>query len=352
MIIFFICGFISNIAIGYQKNLYSFISGLSSLKFIFAYFCTKLIFSNFSLDDYSLKINKVLKIITIFLVLIGGICNLYNPNRSIDSSYGFSAAIMFFSHPTYLNAFCVMLITLFTYYYKQFKENKKYIIILLILMSLTLRSKAYIFIAIYILFVFYYIFSVGKKKNWFLSRSIILFTVVPIGCFIWKSFYEKFIYFTITYGDTARNVLLNTSIKIAKEYPFGLGFGTFGSAISGEHYSNAYYIYQIYDTYGIRFGDNRFISDTFWPMILGENGVVGMLIFSIIILLFIKQVYEYRNKYNYWFCSLIPIIYLLISSLAESSFANQISVGMFFLIAIINLTSSNLIFKGDINEKR
>lgn len=75
----------------------------------------------------------------------------------------------------------------------------------------------------------------------------------------------------------ARLALYRGSIEIARDYfPLGGGMGRFGSWMSRIEYSPLYYDYGLSNVYGLRPSSPRFVTDTFWPQILGELGVIGL----------------------------------------------------------------------------
>lgn len=337
--IILVIGFLGNYFSGYQNNIHAIEASLTTIKFICAYFVTKSLFGKFNLDDYKIQINRLLRRLTILLLTVGMIVNFFNPNRFYDSFYNKFSLIMFFSHATYLNAYCVSLVSLLTYYLSSYKKNYIYICMLLSVMIFTFKAKALMFVGIYLLFMLYYLFKYKSKKYWFLGRSILIFSSVPVLLLVSKFFYDKVFYFTVTYGDTARNVLTKMSIVISKSlFPIGLGFGTFGSAISGKYYSYAYYDFGMSKVYGLYPEDPKYVSDTFWPMILGELGFIGFFSVILIIILIILEIIKNKNKSKYWFSAFIPLIYLLISSLAESSFVNPMAICLIFILVIINNT--------------
>jgi hypothetical protein len=74
-----------------------------------------------------------------------------------------------------------------------------------------------------------------------------------------------------------RVALLVASIAIARdEFPLGGGIGRFGSHMSRVSYSPLYAEYGLDRTHGLRESNPRAVTDTFWPMILGEAGVLGL----------------------------------------------------------------------------
>ena len=71
----------------------------------------------------------------------------------------------------------------------------------------------------------------------------------------------------------ARILMYTTSAEIARDYfPLGAGLGRFASAGSRLEYSPIYARYGLDEVFGLRPSDAQFITDTFWPRILGETG--------------------------------------------------------------------------------
>lgn len=79
-------------------------------------------------------------------------------------------------------------------------------------------------------------------------------------------------------GMAPRNALYVASVAIARDYlPLGAGVGRFGSHMSRESYSPLYAVYGLTQVYGMAAEEPIAVTDTFWPMILGETGVIGLL---------------------------------------------------------------------------
>jgi hypothetical protein len=75
-----------------------------------------------------------------------------------------------------------------------------------------------------------------------------------------------------------RVALYAGSLAVARdELPFGAGIGRFGSHMSREVYSPVYQRYKLHRVYGLRERRPIAVTDTFWPMVLGEAGVIGLL---------------------------------------------------------------------------
>jgi hypothetical protein len=81
----------------------------------------------------------------------------------------------------------------------------------------------------------------------------------------------------------ARTVLTLDSFAVAADhFPFGAGFGRFGSAVAQSNYSPEYVARGYPDIWGLgRTGEEgRFLTDTEWPAIIGETGFFGAIAFA------------------------------------------------------------------------
>ena len=87
-------------------------------------------------------------------------------------------------------------------------------------------------------------------------------------------------------SNVARVVLGYTSLKIANDnMPFGAGFGMFASPISRQYKSHVYSDYGIDSVYGLDFerDGGMYMCDSFWPMLIGETGFLGTLLYIVIL---------------------------------------------------------------------
>lgn len=83
--------------------------------------------------------------------------------------------------------------------------------------------------------------------------------------------------------ETARTLLYRDSFLLAAAaFPLGVGFGRFGSFLASQQYSPEYIALGYPSIYRMGIGENSgFLSDTFWPAILGESGFLGLIAFTI-----------------------------------------------------------------------
>jgi len=74
-----------------------------------------------------------------------------------------------------------------------------------------------------------------------------------------------------------RLLLYQTSVDLSvKDFPVGAGLGRFGSPMSRIEYSPVYAEYGLDRIWGLTPAYEAYITDTFWPHILGEIGVFGL----------------------------------------------------------------------------
>lgn len=142
---------------------------------------------------------------------------------------------------------------------------------------------------------------------------------------------SQFMYYFRELGDeSARYMLTNRAITIAKDYfPFGTGWSTYGSAFSINPYSPVYRYYQLDEVWGLSPKFSLFVSDTFWPMVLGQTGVVGIIVYVIILLFLVTAVFALGRRNAYRMASALgAFLYLVISSTSESAFVNGFAIPM------------------------
>lgn len=320
-----IIGIIGNLKTDYQTMIPALKDAVCVLKGIITYVFIPLCLSNLNLDEYLTTMNNHLKFITglVFLTVIANL--LFGIFPYYEIRFGIKSQQIFFTHPTYLASFSVIIIILLSVNLREHEENKKYIILMLLVLASTLRFKSIAFIPIY-MYLYYIVFKKQRKLQ-LLDVGILC---VLGGVFAISQVMEYF-----NNPDWARNVLTMNSLNIAKDnFPIGTGFGTYASWASGESYSNIYYDYNISTTWGISPDFYEFIADTFWPMIIGQFGVLGLGIYIYILLRIYKNIINNDNL-DYYFGQILALLYLIILSIAEASFSGPIVVVYMALIAVL-----------------
>lgn len=327
ILLILVVGIIGNFVYKNQSIKYALLDFLLMFKFAFAYFVGRFLFNNISIFHLKKVLNTEAQIIVVLLsvlILSNLVLNFF---PIADVRYGFPVQQLFFSHPTYLASFCTNLLVFLTLFAKYYRVNSLFILVDLLIIASSLRAKALAFVFIYVLV---WIMITMKRK-------IRIGNIIGIISFIVVLFIPVIKEKILAHQDFARFLLYKYSFVIAKSnFPLGSGFGSFASFVSGKYYSPLYYYYGLNNTYGLSPDRYNFISDTFWPMIIGQLGFFGLLLFAYLITIFLSMIYK-RTKGNMHFrlAAFIPMLYLLISSTSESSFANPIAVIFFLVLGVI-----------------
>lgn len=319
-----IIGIIANLKYQYQTIWYVLIDVFTVMKFFITYLGIKALTRNKDIHINTKLFYTNIKAITIFLFFIT-IINYIFKIFPAESRYGIMANRAIYSHPSYLAASCIELILLIIFVSKKIKNI--YLFLCFIMLFSTLRFKAIgagIILFILILFVYY-----ANKKVSILKLSIlgILATIIA---------FPQLKFYFIDIDNSARKSLTETSINIANDkFPLGTGFGTFASFVSGENYTEVYKEYGIDKIFGLEEDKAFFVSDSFWPMILGQFGYIGFILYCICLLCILNEIQKAINVSKYlYIIKLGSLIYLLIASVAESAFVNPIAVPFAILLGL------------------
>ncbi len=145
---------------------------------------------------------------------------------------------------------------------------------------------------------------------------------------------------------TARSALLRSSIDIAlANFPLGAGFATFGSAVTAEplYYSPLYYEYGLNAVWGLTPTDPSYLSDSFWPIVIAQAGVAGLLLFTGFAICLLWSCFRFNGRaLKTWLPALCVVGYLLLGSIAESSFFNPSAVYLGLLMGMYLAQSSSI----------
>lgn len=176
-----------------------------------------------------------------------------------------------------------ILALLYYFYYKYYEPygSKWKYFFMVIAIGLTLKVKDIIAMLFCITLS---LFQTIKTIHIALS-GIVLFCLIIIYSILLPEHFTGYMNLEEDSG-TARVALTVTSCKIARDYmPFGVGFGQFGSPTSRDRNSNIYNQYGIDWVYGLNYerDGGKYMVDTFWPMIVGETGILGTFLFLLLL---------------------------------------------------------------------
>lgn len=326
-VLFLIWGFISNLIHPMQSWFLNFSDMLVCSRFLAFYFGARMLLDESVNYEKLLRdlafLCRVVAIIFALLVVHEMFFDPIFPKKSFR--FFMYSQQLFFPNQTYLAAAsmtCASVLMAALHYCNskhEINKNMICIVILLIVTCTTLRSKAIATAACSA--GLYFMIVKGKIK----AKTMLLGGVGLIAVLIG---WDQFLYYYATDIDGFVRIRLTLdAVGLANDYfPLGTGFATFGSAIAADHYSPLYTMLGYEYLHGGSSAAPKFLSDTFWPTVLAQNGWIGAVAFVCIIfgLMHITFWSEKRSPYIFW-AMLTIMLYLLIASLAESAFYNPIA---------------------------
>lgn len=352
--IFVLAGLAGNLIYRYQPLSAVVIDLYTNLKFFFAVLTGYYLFRD--ADWESVKRQAVLhaKIILVILLcvfLADQILDLFVS----EYRYGLKSAQLFYHHPTYLAGALAFLLALLTLFYD--RKSIPFLAIAVFLMVFTLRSKSIASAAAYVaMFVFFLL----------LRRTLKLWHVAILGAACVIIAWPQIRFYFIELSDlSARSILLTTSFLIMKDYfPIGTGFAAYASSEAAKHYSPVYYKYGFHNHFELRdindldnalrliqehdwlsevyqewpelLYQEPYLSDSFWPIIFGQTGVIGTAAFVVLLCLILKKCFALNKRDLYAYVSVLFIfVYLFISSMAEPAFHNSVAISLALVIGMV-----------------
>ena len=267
--------------------------------------------------------------IVLFILCLADLgCGIF----STETRGGMRAVKLFYSAYTFLVGQCVGFSATYRWCYE--KKQKKilpFLCMLAFIMLSTRRAKAMGAVACILLV---YLLVLHKRQK--ISRRVKLLTAGVLGLAVTGGLYQLISYYYTMGVESARAVLtIGAPFIAADHFPFGSGWGTYGSAFSAEPYSPVYGMYRMAGVWGMSPNYHEFLSDTFWPMILGECGYFGFAAFIAVMVLLIRRILQLKTDKAIYASALIPLLYLLISSTSESAFASPVAVPLAFWLGLL-----------------
>ncbi len=207
--------------------------------------------------------------------------------------------------------------------------------------------------------IFAFIVSLILTKNFFqknISFGIKILNVICFLCLILISLIYSFKYLvpewhilnlTDIYFATAPRVILylKSFILVRKFFPFGSGLGSYGSAMSVLFNSKIYHSLD-FDQYGWYINGASVLTDTYWPMILGETGIIGTLLSLISYIILLKFFYKLRKCfYELAIRGFFVILYLLFVSPTAPIFNSTIILFTGFTLIFLLPFHKNTMYK-------
>lgn len=341
----------------YINSEYELIKGVLSNFLSIKFFLIIIALANLNLKDdtkeyifQALEFScKLVIIIAIFNFLMPNLYSKIFPFAMVTYRFGMVSVTSLFYHTGRYGWFMLFMALLYYSKYKTYRTRKDKICMIVCALFSLLSFRTKVLMSLIVLILYEVILNKRiNLKQLFIGGAILLTIFVVFKDTIINTYN---LYFTDSNGMSARQALNINSFKIMKDYfPLGVGFGKFGSWYARIYYSEYYYKYNMSKIYGLEPPEAIFATDTFWPSIFGETGVLGSIIYIYTIIyiyrnLKIKCKFEQGLSKEYSLLGIFSLIQTLCESMGEQSFNSPpqyIFVALIIGIAISNKTSKKI----------
>lgn len=250
---------------------------------------------------------------------------------------------LYYSNQTYFVSYSVFLMALLLLLNAEDKFNKFYIFMLVVSVSLSMRSKAWGFLV-----VFGLVALVTKNIR---IRHPFLFAGACIPLVVYVVREKLVLYFFTSSHYSPRRIILEDGIALAQKYfPVGAGFGTFcspGAALGGS---------PVYNMLGTNYSVNYIaaaINDMYWGHLLGQYGFLGTIAMAAVLIILFCQIWKLQKRNRPQFLSACCLfIYIVIASFGESPFFAPYIIGFSFVLGLILAEKGNRKDEKDIIVKQ
>lgn len=328
-------GLFSNMIFGYVHDISIIVRDvIGTVKFFLAFIGFLYIFGK-NKNNISKGIIATSKF-CIFIIFVFGIMSIFIDIGMGDSiRYGMrSYRFVFDYYNTLLFVETLLVATIMC----ERKKNTIFYLMAITSAVLTLRTKS---LVVVILIITFKIFET-KKNNPIIYGKIkkTIKYVLPVSVLIVLATRNKFIEY-ISFGkySSIRIGALVEGWDIFKDhFPFGTGFGTYGTNLSYETGSVLYSMYGRIN-YSVMF-DPKFgyatMSDTYWPSIYTQLGIIGFIIFlyclfQCVVIVRNRGLFFERNRQ----AAILIFVYILIATISEASFTNPSGVVSAVMMALL-----------------
>lgn len=285
--------------------------------------------------DAAVKISKISTIV----MFAGCVISIFaDIGLSYGVRYGFRTYKFLFSHPTYLvYAFVLISTVLVSDQEKHTNKRKKYFIfqyMILFCILFSFRDKGFGYIALFLVIM---VLLPRKKKvkiRYFIFAGVIALMIS----------YQKLLEYR-SWSWSPRNALYMNGIQLAlRVFPWGSGFATFNSFLSGEYYSKAYKLFGLERKPGLSPIDYVDAGDAQLPYYYTQFGLIGFILFIIVLYLLVKRVKKiYQGRTLVLKSAYLLMGYMIIGALVEAVFTNETGVtSVVVLLIYLNYSKEHL----------
>lgn len=321
-----VIGAISNAVSKIDRRAFDIALDILSFSKIFVFIvCTKCLFTYKTVDkifNSSVKFCKALMIIMALLAVVSIFVDFGMRGQKRFGIYGFNFIF------EYAHEFTVFVLCIFTILFLKLKKQKQrtiYSLLTFFVLATTLKGPSMLIPCIFL--------GIGAMVKYKDKLKVLLILAILLSICVWISRYQIVTY--LTNVNAPRYILFKYGFITARNhFPFGSGFGTYGSSVAASSYSPLYTSYGFTSLYGMKPDDYQFLNDTYYPMILGQFGIFGTIIMAGVFLSFFKKSLKCNDKKSK-VVALSILCYFVIHSVGSAILTSSAGVlGILFLAFI------------------
>ncbi len=244
--------------------------------------------------------------------------------------WGIGSIQLFYNHPSVFAARCMLILVLLILLFPCGIHCRIAAAAMFFPLFMTLRIRIWALLAaVAVLVLLSAVFK--RKPDWKIGIPAAAVLAVIGG----RRFYA---YYLSPWRMTrARAQFVVNGFRIAKEnFPFGTGFSTFGSRQAQIWYSPVYYWYDMMSVPGLDPLWPSYACDTFWPMILGETGWLGLIAYIGLVALLFMGVWKLRSV-GKWVgvAAVCAFLYEMAESTGALAFSDETAVGIALFFGLL-----------------
>ena len=215
------------------------------------------------------------------------------------------------------------------------RRNLAFLVMAEIVLVMVIKSRSLILAAVFL--ILYVSLIVENKRD---MRARTAFAAAAAGIIGYPQFQNYFVNgVKANQGRAPRLLFLEGGVSLFKEYfPFGTGFGTFGSSTAATHYSSLYYTLGFNTVTGMTPDNTKYLNDTFWPMIFAQLGLAGAVPYILLLFGILFKIYDRARETGNAYVRLAGFFYaanVLISSIQSSYPGNNSMMMLTFLLTLM-----------------
>lgn len=278
-------GLISNLFSGISVSLFAVIVDIiAETKILWIFFAAKYFIDQQACETLIEILTPISKVFIILAFAFSILSQFINTGMTGTVRYGIKGFRFIF--PMSFQFLAVMLIMIAILAMNERIKNKmRYFILGSFSLIMATKSSPLLFAVMFLFFLYYF-----RRKKSLKIRTIILIGIIvlilgafQIETYLLNSNAPRYLFFY--FGGVTAN----------RFFPFGSGFATFGSDQAARNYSQLYYEYGFNHMFGMNPEDGSFLSDTFWPMAIGQFGWLGFCLYCTIYLRIFFSFKKTRN---------------------------------------------------------